>query len=798
MVKRGNVIRLTLFLLASLLSLFFISSSCDYISINSSYCSAGGISCVAADANYCTSVLSCPIYNLFPSGYCAISHLTFTKPYVYLAGAGTCEYVPLTNASLLFQCFSGTPFLGASLISYWDCDTIRGSNATVAVDVIGNRNASVISAVQGPSGVKDQAYGFSGPAYLYVPNLSLSISQSFWAKASNEGFWHFYVNSNGTYYKDTVVVSDIPPIFTVSGIDLKIGYGYNGQLDEIALYNRTFTALEVKNLSDLYGKETEAYFSDLAGTKINSAMVNQTIAGTISGENLNVTGYVFYNSTGIISSRSIQLNSLVDLFFVNWTPDHAQSQIYFNVSYITISGVSNLIKSNTIDINAQTSPQVNSPPVAIIDKTQSYITSVGARIDFNQSSYDTDDPLNLTWDFGDGASTTIPYYSLLAKNINPSFGNANHTYTTGGLKTVTLTAREMVRGQSDQDSVLVYVFKEGINVLANITRPLEGQNINEDLVRFNASQSYVANCTPTMSPFNFSAGNLKCRYIHSPGQKDTLTYNLTVIWNFNGQNLMGNWSSNYNTTVDFARLYLTAGNYNAKLNITYQLGNLVEMGSSEVNFFANGGWTCHVSPDNAIWTHYGLSDVNAVSNCNLYSSYTGGQGCCPTNNASCGENGICSGGRKTLCSEFNESQSSCESAGFEIANNTMRYIDPNIQCSVSLFDAHGCQYTDTCSCKWVNGNCTAGSIRTNCTGATSGACYFYTIVENKCDKPENSLTYFFKVNSASTGTNCTESSRVLSCAQAEGELPFFGITSFIIVLVSVGLVYFISTRKKDL
>jgi hypothetical protein len=77
----------------------------------------------------------------------------------------------------------------------------------------------------------------------------------------------------------------------------------------------------------------------------------------------------------------------------------------------------------------------------------------------------------------------------------------------------------MTRNQFHADSVQIYVFKEGVNVVPIITSPqlTDGGGY---MIYFNASQSYVVNCSANMEQSNFSVGTLDCIYILAPGEKD--------------------------------------------------------------------------------------------------------------------------------------------------------------------------------------------------------------------------------------------------------------------------------------
>jgi hypothetical protein len=204
--------------------------------------------------------------------------------------------------------------------------------------------------------------------------------------------------------------------------------------------------------------------------------------------------------------------------------------------------------------------------------------AVDQDIEFTQASYDEDDLLKLTWDFGDGNNRTFYNYS---KALNSSGGNTIYRYNGsntevgGKFYTVTLTAEEMTRTQvSEPDSVQIYVFKKGVNVVPIITSP----RLREGgyFLHFNASQSYVVNCSEgAMEPAGgIKVNNFNCTYLLAPGRTDLepdVLGEVRIRWsevnNFVNRSVIeGGWftkneqagvvwnSTNYNSSVTFSIL----------------------------------------------------------------------------------------------------------------------------------------------------------------------------------------------------------------------------------------------------
>jgi len=218
----------------------------------------------------------------------------------------------------------------------------------------------------------------------------------------------------------------------------------------------------------------------------------------------------------------------------------------------------------------------NSMPVAqIISPLDNSNWSVNFPLNFTHSSYDGDDLLEVTWDFGDGTNYTVYNYSLA---LTPGLGNTQHIYTALGVYTVTFTAKEMPTRTNPQSVVVkrtIYVFKEGVNVFPIITSPVKGVQYG-NFVNFDASQSFVANCSATLAGYSFIAGNLQCKYLHAPGTRDVASgHNLSVAWNiYSGINgalssKMGNWQTNYSQVVEFTNYFANADTHEAVLMLDY-------------------------------------------------------------------------------------------------------------------------------------------------------------------------------------------------------------------------------------
>ncbi len=262
----------------------------------------------------------------------------------------------------------------------------------------------------------------------------------------------------------------------------------------------------------------------VGGKGLDTMQINFTIKKESSGLLTNFLGFFGvpkpWTSLAVLSGNRTQLT----------TPLTDAGNYLFNATIVntTIKKSSEiLVVSNSVD---------NFNPVANITYPTKSITpsnflnfSVGQLIQFNQSSYDGDDLLNLTWNFGDGNSTSIGGYYALSNS-----GNIIHSYINGSkFYTVTLTAKEMTRTQSDSDSVNFYVFGKGINIVPIISSPAY-DSLAGYQVMYNASLSYIVNCSDNMPISNFSVGvgasKLNCIYLLAPKATDSVKGTVRIRW----------------------------------------------------------------------------------------------------------------------------------------------------------------------------------------------------------------------------------------------------------------------------
>ncbi len=130
------------------------------------------------------------------------------------------------------------------------------------------------------------------------------------------------------------------------------------------------------------------------------------------------------------------------------------------------------------------------------------IYGVGTQINFKQDSYDEDDVLTLRWKMGDGKIFEIKNYDYTLKhepsNLYSDLGDVSYKYSKFGLYSIVLSATEQDRKigniQYDEDFTRVLILDEGINPIADISKPEKNSKFTGPAVDFDASGSFVIDC----------------------------------------------------------------------------------------------------------------------------------------------------------------------------------------------------------------------------------------------------------------------------------------------------------------
>jgi len=569
---------------------------------------------------------------------------------------------------------------------------------------------------------------------------------------------------------------------------------------------------------DEEGCITSAGWKNLLGVVISEVQINDTVLMSIGGTNLtsNPINYnIFKEGTWFLLFPRISniLSSDSSSWFANVSgnPFNFKANITKNNVLVTIRPSGDLVVNPIYH---------NSLPVASITAPVNELNiSNGTSINFTQYSYDEDDLLKITWDFGDGTTKVITNYinnSGLAgsSNFNTSTStNVNHTYSSSGRYLVTLSAEEMTRTQKDTKQIYVNVFSSGINVFPVISSPNNETEEQPRVVRFDASKSFVVNCSSENigSDIITSQSNiLYCKYVHAPGTTFPLSgYELKMAWTISSQTpITGNWSSNYNSVVVFEKAFSSKGNQNLSLTITYVASSISKTKGVNRNFNVESLWDCYQPPGSpAYWWD---NQHEKVGNCSFKQKEFGFT-CCPTGKT-CSSDGTCKG-YANYCYQYT-TQSSCERFVNYVPEKSVGSV-----CNIKQYypgsSSKYCSNMTNCLCKWNTNlsKCVDGVNYTNVcwnvnnngeldiTNADYGECLWATteVIDN-CNNSLNNLVTKKKASWVSqTGAVqpawCKDIEKSYQCVITE-KLPFFDKISVIIVIILIIAAYFYVLRKQ--
>jgi hypothetical protein len=331
---------------------------------------------------------------------------------------------------------------------------------------------------------------------------------------------------------------------------------------------------------------SSSFWSDLNGDEIANARLGDTVLMVARGfefENKQLNFTVMNTNSGTKWYTGVV--SWMNELFRKWQSSDKWVQISTNEWIASEAGKFKFLV-NIVGTNATASsfadltvdPQeINTLPFVNITSGRVTNTLVRTNVSFNATVYDKNDFLTVIWEYGDGAKDSKDHYSLATED--KQYLSAIHSFANAGHYVVKLTAREEnpQRNQASSDSVDVYVYSEGINVIPVVSSPIDGKNDYGSLIRFDASKSFVANCSTTDfrngEDLKINGTELNCKYIHAPGKTTTdANYNLDVEWTIDGVKMPKSaWGTDVSTGTiqNFLRYFSKSDRHVAQLSLVY-------------------------------------------------------------------------------------------------------------------------------------------------------------------------------------------------------------------------------------
>ena len=472
-------------------------------------------------------------------------------------------------------------------------------------------------------------------------------------------------------------------------------------------------------------------------------------------------------------------------------------------------------------MNVLSTPNNFIPQVRIITPILDSKTLTGKRILFEPYLYDEDDDLIAVWNFGD--LTTSTFTNCLSGN----YCNTSYSYSSNGVKVISLTAKESTRGNEFTNYTRILIYNEGINLFPIIKRPKFKEIFNQTLTAyFNANESYVSICrlncecsdtnpceTQVKSCYNVE--NLFCYNLDNQIGIPNKDYYLFFDWNFSETNeVFGNWTSDYSRVVEFNRTFFTKGLKYAELKIGYKKLNNILWSNKSITFFdfIDVNPECRKSPSgsSSFWVKW--DDVNQKeilidstikdpilnpSGCYNDKGWPS-KSCCPSSMGSCNFSTFtCTGPPlPNDCSGYTTKET-CEAFDYEVANKTiiMQTGKDNI-CNSRIIYNETCWYpVGNCSCIWDNEKnlCSGEYTQFDYTCGNEeiptllGSCKILTV--NKINQCDTTNFMIYEQNATWTGSSpapdyCKSGKKVFPC-EGSVKLSFFTFINFIITFFCI-------------
>ncbi|OGJ16944.1 hypothetical protein A3K73_02010 [Candidatus Pacearchaeota archaeon RBG_13_36_9] len=500
---------------------------------------------------------------------------------------------------------------------------------------------------------------------------------------------------------------------------------------------------------------TKVYFADMTGQLIDKADIGDTVLMIYKGKAGSSFDFVIYEEDTFPNPND-KIRTVPNSSTFTYIPNNLAAEWFITREDFEKGGNEDLetfyfevdrLKSNKLNVSIDNYDDPNDPdvinelPVVKIDIPAYTLPKANRSFKVNEElwffgyAYDVDNPLNITWELGDGKikSCISPRDDSWC---DPQF--ARVTYTATGTKPVYLKAEELNRaiGRTVSDYTEVYIHSEGINIFPVISSPTYGRVFNfiDQPIRFNGSESYISKCgltCPLDIPVGincyivsgqFGGGILYCFDYPKFGASGIGTnagkYDLWFNWTFSdGDSAYGNWVDNYINAADFQKYFFKPQRYKVNLTLGYQPFSAAAtwkgLASTEFDI-ADTVPVCDM--ENYVWKKWEngvLREWDAFSWC--YESNGVPNICCPSG-YECGRNldinnpnymkCYQSTSVKEICEDYTE-QTECNSAPPEVSARSIAKIgDSNYPSGICADDyieinstAPCVRYAD-CLCKW--------------------------------------------------------------------------------------------------
>ena len=578
-----------------------------------------------------------------------------------------------------------------------------------------------------------------------------------------------------------------------------------------------------------------AYWANMLGQPITGAQIGDTVQmiytltdsttfeiredDTLNDDNIRTGAEAITGN--IINGKAIGKFTITQQEFDKGFADELDTnvELYFQIGSQTSNNL--IVQENSYD-NSLPSVTITNPLLNDKFKTQT-------NVNFEQFAEDEDDDLKLTWNFGDNTRETL-INCLTTTNCDTT-----HSYSNSGTKTITLRAEEMTRPKTAIDTTDIFIYKPGINPFPIITIPAMNFIFQTHDVDFDASSSFVAECSSVCPPSKtcYTVADLQCYDFPKTEPTDIPNnYDLWFNWTFTeGFERFGIWSVNKNQVVTFAKTFFQPTTHQAHLKLGYNIPpfnpNNIQWSDQVYTEFtiSTVNPQCTIEDEISYWTYWDSGTgqliteevTDEATNCfknNGQPSPT----CCPNNKRECVTSGADAGkclgtSHEFSCSDY-EDETSCENFHLETAERSVDLMTKeNNYCgsTQSEFDSdtgETCWWIiENCRCEWdtTDSTCEATYSRSDetcglSTGEGEGTCTFRTVSQTGDCATDDFVIYdwiaTWSGDPADTPDDCTAQTKQFACDDVI-KMPFFTLLNFITTFISITLIYaFLILRKK--
>jgi len=531
------------------------------------------------------------------------------------------------------------------------------------------------------------------------------------------------------------------------------------------------------NITNLTG----AYWADMLNNPIDEADLNDRVKLMVAGEGIetkNIEYEVWKVDGGFLWFDSVEAQ-FSGVGFATWKANQT-GDFYFKAR---VEGEEWIDSRDNDDYGVLTvsSTENNEPPHAeiLIPKTGE-IYLVGEVVEFIQESYDEDDVINYTWDFGDGSTSNQI--------------NTTHNYSSDGQKNILLKVEDE-RGERENDRTSILIVdpsQDGKYIFAHIAEPEWGESFYGSVVDFNATTSYAVeiedgeiSCIAGPCP-NQTASDLIIS--GSPQSLDRLEF----YW------LFDNNPNDFRNKTGLEGALFTKGfpiprRHWANLTIS---ANPSESAATMFFTYLDDPF-CIIEDGDSFWIgEYG--ETNSIDDCYKEIVAEGSaHNCCPAGFSCIKQNGygICEFSDVWECANYT-TEEDCEDYSYGTAKYDVdEKIGPDKYCGFFEYDEEQDCYEaiEDCRCQWVDGKCESAYNETNTCEDYSGTCIFTTIFLSNCTAGYKTVVWNATWYGSGEGPDeCVEGSESVRCISVE--LAFFTLISLII---SISLIVIFYLRKKE-